>query len=163
MRKEDIFSKITMPDILSMYNVRQSTRRRIPCPLHDGVKKNFSYNDKYYICWSCGAKGNVIEFVMEMFGLDFPGAIRKIECDFNLTSKQLSIEDKCKILEKERLKIIKDKEKIKKNNYYNLMINTHRILYHLSQIQKIEGLKEYLYKIEEWLDDNTEEINSDFY
>ena len=48
------------------------------CPFHSEKDPSFSIDTvkKVYFCFSCGAKGNVINFVMEKEGLDFPDAIQ---------------------------------------------------------------------------------------
>ena len=47
------------------------------CPFHDERTPSFSVNpvDKFYYCFGCGAKGDLITFVRETQGLDFVGAI----------------------------------------------------------------------------------------
>ena len=54
------------------------------CPFH--AEKNdgaFMVNDAkaLYKCFSCGAAGDVIDYVMERKGLDFMGALRMLEAD----------------------------------------------------------------------------------
>src|SRR5947208_12246046 len=47
------------------------------CPFHEDRSPSFSVNgvDKFYYCFGCGAKGDLITFVRETEGLDFVGAI----------------------------------------------------------------------------------------
>ncbi len=47
------------------------------CPFHEEKTPSFSVNgiDKWYYCFGCGAKGDLITFVRETEGLDFSGAI----------------------------------------------------------------------------------------
>src|SRR3954469_22151553 len=47
------------------------------CPFHDERTPSFSVNavDKWYYCFGCGAKGDLITFVRETEGLDFAGSI----------------------------------------------------------------------------------------
>jgi DNA primase len=47
------------------------------CPFHDERTPSFSVNavDKFYYCFGCGAKGDLITFVRETEGLDFVGAV----------------------------------------------------------------------------------------
>ncbi|HEX6762144.1 MAG TPA: DNA primase [Gaiellaceae bacterium] len=47
------------------------------CPFHEEKTPSFSVNgiDKWYYCFGCGAKGDLITFVRETEGLDFTGAI----------------------------------------------------------------------------------------
>lgn len=57
---------------------------RIPCPVHGGKNYNFGYDENVYHCFVCGCKGDLIQFVQDMFEIDFAGAIRKIDSDFEL-------------------------------------------------------------------------------
>ena len=38
------------------------------------------YTDQVYHCWSCGAKGDVIGLVMELFGIGFEPALIQSAC-----------------------------------------------------------------------------------
>ena len=65
--KEKIIELITIKDVLEKYNFSIGKYGRVPCPIHNGKKNNFSYNNKLFQCWSCNAKGNVISLVMQLF------------------------------------------------------------------------------------------------
>jgi len=75
---------LTMADVLHMYGIETSIHGRIPCPLHNGHDKNFSYKEKYFKCFVCGAGGTVIDFVMKLFDIPFRQAILRINADFAL-------------------------------------------------------------------------------
>lgn len=84
MRMTDlIYGSVSMSDVLKMYH-HTGSRGRTNCPIHNGKDDNFCYTDKVYHCWTCGAKGNVVGFVMDLFGLTYMDACRKINEDFNL-------------------------------------------------------------------------------
>lgn len=80
---EIIRERVTMPKLLSAYGIvnEKPTRgwRRIPCPIHKGTDKNFSYSDTGYKCFVCGARGGVVKFVEEYKGLPFRDALREID------------------------------------------------------------------------------------
>ncbi|HEY5295638.1 MAG TPA: DNA primase [Gaiellaceae bacterium] len=56
------------------------------CPFHEERTPSFSVNgvDKFYNCFGCGAKGDMITFVRELEGLDFVGAIEWLAERFNI-------------------------------------------------------------------------------
>ena len=82
---ELIYNQVTMNDVISLYAPNPAPRkRRIPCPLHNGSDYNFSFSENGFCCFVCGRTGGVIRFVMEMFGLDREGAMRKLNRDFGL-------------------------------------------------------------------------------
>lgn len=73
---------VTMPQVLAMYGYDTPRGKRIPCPIHNGEKRNFAYKDDWFKCYVCGANGTVIDFVMLIFGLSFIDAIKRIDADF---------------------------------------------------------------------------------
>lgn len=79
-----IKSTVTMENVLNQYGFRTSRYGRIPCPLHNGKDKNFSYKQRHYKCFVCGKSGSVIDFVMDVFGLDFSHAVERINQDLQL-------------------------------------------------------------------------------
>jgi DNA primase len=56
------------------------------CPFHDERTASFSVNavDKWFNCFGCGAKGDMISFVRETEGLDFVGAIEWLADRFRI-------------------------------------------------------------------------------
>lgn len=85
MWAELIQDKIKMNDVLTMYVARVDKRiGRIACPLHTGKDNNFSFNENLFQCFSCGAKGNVVSFVAQLFGISNKEAMIKIDNDFGL-------------------------------------------------------------------------------
>lgn len=83
---EKVYDAVKMRDVISMYTTERTGAKsgRVACPLHGGKDKNFAYAEDVYHCWVCGAKGNIITFVSEMFGLNSVDALKKIDTDFNL-------------------------------------------------------------------------------
>lgn len=59
-------------------------RGRCPCPIHGGDNNNFSYDDRRFYCFTCGAKGDVISFVEQLFSLPFSEAVDKLARDFGI-------------------------------------------------------------------------------
>lgn len=81
---EEIKSRVKMDDVLAVYGIPTSRRGRIPCPLHHGEDKNFSYTDKWFKCFVCGEHGSVIDFTMKLHGIDFRQAIMRLNDDLGL-------------------------------------------------------------------------------
>lgn len=65
---------------------KQGARLVGRCPFHDERTPSFSVNpvDKFYYCFGCGAKGDMITFVRETQGLDFVGAIEWLADRFRI-------------------------------------------------------------------------------
>lgn len=81
---ERIKELVTMDNILLHYGFSPSRYGRIPCPLHNGKDKNFSYKKNSFKCFVCGKSGSVIDFVMELYGINFRQATLRIDRDFGL-------------------------------------------------------------------------------
>lgn len=81
---ERIKELVTMDNALLHYGFAPSRYGRIPCPLHNGRDKNFSYKKNSFKCFVCGKSGSVIDFVMELYGLNFRQATLRIDKDFGL-------------------------------------------------------------------------------
>ena len=76
---EDIKSRVSIEDVLDHYGVQLRRRRdeltgRCPFPQHEDQRASFSANTakNVFQCFagSCGAKGNVLDFVAKMEGVD---------------------------------------------------------------------------------------------
>ena len=79
---QTIKDRLTMRDVLERYGY--TTKRRIPCPLHNGKDNNFEVKEKSWRCYSHCGNGDVISFVQQLFGLSFLDALKKIDIDFGL-------------------------------------------------------------------------------
>lgn len=77
-----IKDRLTMDEVLRQYGY--TPKKRMPCPLHSGVDKNFEIKGKYWRCYSHCGNGDTISFVQKLFGLSFPDTLKKIDTDFNL-------------------------------------------------------------------------------
>jgi DNA primase len=78
-------------DILAVIGGRTQLRKSGPryvgrCPFHEERTPSFSVNplEKFYYCFGCGAKGDVITFVRETEQLDFAGAVEWLADRFNV-------------------------------------------------------------------------------
>lgn len=80
----EIKDRLTLPEIARHYGFTTNRQGRMPCPFHNGKDPNLGLKDRYYNCFVCGAKGDAIKFVQELFGLNFQDAISKINTDFSL-------------------------------------------------------------------------------
>lgn len=62
-----IRESVTMDEVIRLYSPGTPVRnRRCPCPFHNGKDFNFSFTDRGYKCFVCGASGDVIGFVKDI-------------------------------------------------------------------------------------------------
>ena len=79
---QTIKDRLTMRDVLERYGF--STKRRIPCPLHNGKDDNFEIKGNNWRCYSRCGSGDTISFVQQLYVLSFQETLRKIDTDFGL-------------------------------------------------------------------------------
>lgn len=80
-----IKASLTMREILGMYGLDGNSRHnRIPCPIHDGKDRNFSFTEFGFKCFVCGAEGGLVHFVELYRGLSFEAALEEINGHFRL-------------------------------------------------------------------------------
>jgi DNA primase len=89
---EDDIQKVrtvaTLSDVVSPYaQLRRAGRGQVGlCPFHSERTPSFNVNDETgrYMCFGCGAKGDVFNFVQAMEHLDFIGAVEKLAGKFGI-------------------------------------------------------------------------------
>lgn len=66
------------------------------CPFHNEKTASFSVSEskQFYYCFGCGAKGNVIDFLMEFLNLSYPEAIRNLANTLGMDVPESSEESK---------------------------------------------------------------------
>jgi len=114
---KEIKEKVSMEDILSHYELLKGLRRKENeligfCPIHDEKRRNkgcFCTNTtkNMWHCFSCGAGGNVLDFVSLMEGVDIRQAGLLIQKWFGIVCQ----EDRKLTKEKEEVERPKRKEK----------------------------------------------------
>ena len=79
---QKVRSSVTLSDVVSPYSqLRRTGRSQVGlCPFHSERSPSFSVNDETgrYMCFGCGAKGDVFTFVEQMEHLDFVGSVERI-------------------------------------------------------------------------------------
>ena len=84
---ESIHDSVTIESALNFYLPSlQIKGKRCPCPIHNGKDYNFSFSDRYYKCFVCGASGDVISLVKDVCELSTRiDAMKKINSDFRIS------------------------------------------------------------------------------
>ena len=87
-----IKGSLTMRDIFAKYGFEQNRAGFIVCPFHSEKTASLGTyaNDKRWKCFGCGAGGDVISFVMKLFGLNFSQAVIRLGADFGFTDDELT-------------------------------------------------------------------------
>ncbi len=79
---QKVRSAVTLSDIVSPYaQLRRAGRSQVGlCPFHSERTPSFNVNDDTgrYMCFGCGAKGDVFTFVQQMEHLDFIASVERL-------------------------------------------------------------------------------------
>ena len=80
-----IKENVNIVDVVSMAGVALQHNKAC-CPFHNEKTASFSIHPKknIYKCFGCGAGGDVISFVQRFYGLDFMGAVSRLNSDYCL-------------------------------------------------------------------------------
>lgn len=79
-----LFETITVGQAANYYGMKIGRNNMICCPFHNDRHPSMKLNPTYYYCFGCGATGDVIQFVANLFGLSNYEAARKIAADFGI-------------------------------------------------------------------------------
>ncbi len=74
------------------------------CPFHNEKTPSFTVNDVkgFYHCFGCAAHGDIISFVMNNEGLNYPDAVISLANDFSIPIPKPSNEDQQRIVREEK-------------------------------------------------------------
>ena len=87
-QKRNIFSivkqSVTPVQAASFYGLKVNSRGMCRCPFHDDHTPSLKLYDDHYYCFGCGATGDVIDLVSQLFDLSPYEAAKKIAEDFGI-------------------------------------------------------------------------------
>lgn len=127
---QEIKDRLTMREVFIRYGYTPSRSDKVSCPFHceKEPSMNIYANNKRFHCFGCGADGNIIDFVMQLFNLSFKQAIVKVNYDFSLgllnRSLTRSERERMRKQERERKQEIEDERRAreeKDNVYWKLL------------------------------------------
>ena len=134
---EIIKQSVSMIDVLNFYGLRPNRRGFIPCPFHREKTASFKAypKDKGFYCFGCGESGDVIDFVVKYFNLNFIEALKKLNDDFNLgldiniNTPIARTRENTKAEEVRRERHEEEERKRQLNNLYDELCEIHRGMY----------------------------------
>lgn len=75
---------VTPRGVAEYYGLKVRPNGMACCPFHNDKTPSIKFNKDYYYCFGCGAKGDAIGYVAEMYGLSQYDAALKLINDMNL-------------------------------------------------------------------------------
>lgn len=82
---DEIQNRVTMKEVAEFYGVTFDHNGFAKCPFHSEKTASFKVQkNKWGHCFGCGWNGDVIKFLVDLFGLPFQAACERLNIDFNL-------------------------------------------------------------------------------
>ncbi len=85
---ETIKETVTVGQAAEYYGMKIRRNNMICCPFHNDHHPSMKLNATYYYCFGCGATGDVIQFVANLFRLSNYEAAKKNCCRFWYYTRQ---------------------------------------------------------------------------
>lgn len=76
--------RINIKEALTYYGIEFNRYGFARCPFHSEKKESLHTKGNIFICFGCGIKGDIVNFVQMTYHLDFKDALEKIDIDFGL-------------------------------------------------------------------------------
>lgn len=83
---ESVKNKIPLREAAEHYGVALGKNGMATCPFHLDCCPSLKLNSNFYYCFGCGASGDVIDFVAQLYDLSKPDAAEKLAADFGIIS-----------------------------------------------------------------------------
>ena len=85
--------KVSVRDYAESIGYEISGNGMIRCPFHNDRTPSMKIDESHYHCFGCGAHGDVIGFVAELYGISNCAAAKRIMDEFGLDSDDYSRSD----------------------------------------------------------------------
>ena len=82
---QTIKDSVSPSQAIEYYMSTTGRRGRYLCPFHSDRSPSMTAKNGHWECWSCHAKGDVIDFPMKYFGIGFRDAVTKLVTDFGIS------------------------------------------------------------------------------
>ncbi|MGN0656589.1 MAG: CHC2 zinc finger domain-containing protein [Ruminiclostridium sp.] len=81
---QNIRQLVPMREAAEFYGFSVNRAGFISCPFHEEKTPSCKIYESSFNCFGCGENGDVIDFVRELYKIDFKAAVTRINCDFGL-------------------------------------------------------------------------------
>ena len=84
---ESIKAVISVKQAAEHYGLKANRNGMACCPFHNDRHPSLKLNEDYFFCFGCGAKGDVIDFVVRLFDLNSYEAAQRLAVDFGISTE----------------------------------------------------------------------------
>ena len=75
---------VSVPQAAERYGLTIRRGGMVSCPFHEDRHPSMKLNERYFYCFGCGARGDVIDLTTHLLGLTVSDAVSALLTDFNL-------------------------------------------------------------------------------
>lgn len=152
-RQIDIIENaVSVPAVLALHGVRASGTR-CKCPIHNGRRLSFSFTDKLFHCFTCGASGGVIQLEAYLDGTDDDTACHVLANEYGLNiDRRMTDEEKYNMRLTNLIESDYKEYKNEQHDYYRRLSTLYR------NIKDVPELSEMAKDLSDWLDANIEGV-----
>ena len=98
---EAVKRSVTTRQAAEYYNLQVNRAGKVACPFHSDRTPSMKV-DKRFHCFGCGADGDVIDFIAQLYGLDAKSAAEKLAADFQISYEQNKRKETVKKTDREK-------------------------------------------------------------
>ena len=80
----DICEALDLKTVMEDNGVVFNSRGFAACPFHNEKEPSLSVKNGRFKCFGCGASGSVIDFIRQMYNLDFKQAVVRLDSQYHL-------------------------------------------------------------------------------
>jgi hypothetical protein len=84
---ETIKAAVPIRQAAEYYELKVNRNSMACCPFHNDRHPSLKLNEEYFFCFSCGAKGDVIDFVARLYNLSNYEAAQRLASDFGISTE----------------------------------------------------------------------------
>ena len=120
---EQIRNALTMETVATYYGYEPNRSGFMRCPFHGGDKTpslKIYGGDRGFNCFGCGRNGSVIDFVQELFHLNFIDACKQLDKDFALNIIPQRMDYRARKAAARRARELADKQAAERDEYIRL-------------------------------------------
>ena len=112
---EMVKEAVTVRQAAEYYGLKINRNHMICCMFHNDRHPSMKLNEDYFYCFSCGASGDVIALVAELFGIDQYEAAKKLVADFGLNPDKPPVAAALKRTKYQKVKAFRQDEQFCQN------------------------------------------------
>ena len=133
MNSDKIKQTLSMREVAARYGFEPNRAGFIACPFHDEHTPSLKIYPHGWKCFGCGLGGSVVDFVMQLYRLDFKQAILKMTIDFGIADEFQSYHDRD---ESRRKRQEQARQKQQERDEINRLCSIHCTLHQMAKVSE---------------------------